>query len=424
MADRRLLTGLPAPRQVGLHLLGLETYRGDALVLTVKLASAELGSYAQRRLQESYAAQLDRPQLDDIAVFDSHSGKQYSCNPRAIYEELRRRDTGLRCVWISYDGQFQLPDGGEVVPYQSQEHYELAARARILVSNTLQPKWYRKPAGQVYLQTWHGTPLKRICLDVENPQFASGLAYHDRVRADAGRWDALLAANTFSTSIFRRAFGFDGEILEFGYPRNDLLARPDQGGLAARVRGQLGLPDAAKIVLYAPTWRDDATSRADGYGFPQHLDLAAVTEAFGPDYVILVRAHPMLKETLLTGTADSKIIDVTDYPDITDLLLVADVLITDYSSVMFDFALTGRPILFFTYDLDRYRDKLRGFYLDFEAEAPGPLLRTNDEVMAAARDLPGLQREYHAAYAQFAARFCGLEDGRAAARTADWLLSR
>jgi CDP-glycerol glycerophosphotransferase len=424
VADRGLLARLPALRQDGLHAVKVETYRGDALLLSVRLASAELGGYAQQQLREWYGSQVASAQIEDIAVFDSHGGKQYSCNPRAVYEELRRRDSGLRCVWISYDGQFRVPDGGQVVAYQSREHYQLAARARLVVSNALQPKWYRKPAGQLYLQTWHGTPLKRICLDVEHPQFASGLAYHDQVRADVAGWDALVSANAFSTAIFRKAFGFDGDILEFGYPRNDVLAGPDAAGLAARVRGQLGLPAGARTVLYAPTWRDDATTRADGYGFPQHLDLGAVTRALGDDYVTLVRAHPMIKETLVTGTADSKIIDVTRYPDMADLLLIADVLITDYSSVMFDFALTGRPMLFFAYDLERYRDKLRGFYFDFEAEAPGPLLRSSDEVIDAARDLAGISRSYRAAYAGFAARFGSLEDGHAAARTVDWLLSR
>jgi CDP-glycerol glycerophosphotransferase len=106
-----------------------------------------------------------------------------------------------------------------------------------------------------------------------------------------------------------------------------------------------------------------------------------------------------------------------------DLLLIADVLITDYSSAMFDFAVTGRPMLFFTYDLERYRDRLRGFYFDFEAEAPGPLLRTSDDVIDALRSLEDVNRGYRAAYDAFAARFCGLDDGRAAARAVDWLLS-
>jgi CDP-glycerol glycerophosphotransferase len=422
--DRRLLAQLPAPRRAGIHEVTVGTHRGDALQIHVRPASADSGGYAQRMLQEWYGSNIGGGRIDDLVVFDSHGGKQYSCNPRAIYEELRRRDTGLQCVWITRDGQFTVPDGGRVVVQASREHYELAARARIVVSNMLQPDWYRRPAGQLYLQTWHGTPLKRICLDVERPQFLNGMAYHDRVRQDVANWDALLSANTFSTPIFRRAFGFDGDILEYGYPRNDLLRDPDSDGRAAGIRRRLGLRPDQRIVLYAPTWRDDATTRAAGYGFPRHLDLDAVARALGPDDIVLVRAHQMIREALVTGTSDGRVADVTSYADMADLLLIADVLITDYSSAMFDFAVTGRPMLFFTYDLERYRDRLRGFYIDFEAEAPGPLLRTSDDVIAALRGLEDASRGYRAAYDAFATKFCRLEDGQAAARTVDWLLSR
>ena len=424
VADRGLLARLPDPRQAGIHEVAVETYRGDALRLAVRLAFAEKGPYAQRKLKDWYTSRAGSVPIADLAVFDSHGGKQYSCNPRAVYEELRRRDAGLDCVWITRDGQVTVPDGGRVVVRGSREHYELAARARFIVSNMLQADWYRRPPGQLYLQTWHGTPLKRICLDVETPQFPTGVAYHDRVRADVVNWDALLSENAFSTPIFRKAFGFDGDILEFGYPRNDVLSSPESAERASRVRRQLGLPAGTRTVLYAPTWRDDATTRAGGFGFPQHLDLDAVTQALGADHVMLVRAHQKMREAMVTGVADSRIIDVTPYPDIADLLLIADVLITDYSSVMFDFAVTGRPMLFFTYDLERYRDKLRGFYLDFEAEAPGPLLRTSDDVIDSLRDLDDVSSGYRAAYDAFAARFCRLDDGHAAARTVDWLLGQ
>ena len=114
--------------------------------------------------------------------------------------------------------------------------------------------------------------------------------------------------------------------------------------------------------------------------------------------------------------------DVTAYPDITSLLLITDILITDYSSVMFDFATTGRPMLFFTYDLERYRDQLRGFYFDFETQAPGPLLATNAELIAAMRDIGQVAESYQQAQAAFTARFCPLDDGHAAARAVDCLL--
>ena len=139
--------------------------------------------------------------------------------------------------------------------------------------------------------------------------------------------------------------------------------------------------------------------------------------------MLLIRLHTQTRDDLPTAAAGNFAINVTGYPDITDLYLISDVLVTDYSSTMFDFAGTGRPMLFFTYDLDRYRDTLRGFYFDFEATAPGPLLSTSDDVIEALRDIGRIERSYQAAYAAFRARYCSLDDGHAAARAVDRLLA-
>src|SRR5260370_39871133 len=146
------------------------------------------------------------------------------------------------------------------------------ARARYVVSNDLSPPWFRKRDHQICLQTWHGTPLKRVGLDIGRPQFTGGLIYPDLIRQDAAGWDVLLAQNAFAAPIFRHAFGFDGEIIQTGYPRNDLLRHPQRDLLAAQVRGRLGLPAGKKVVLYAPTWRDDAFPPNGGYPFPPQPD--------------------------------------------------------------------------------------------------------------------------------------------------------
>src|ERR1022692_4885485 len=186
----------------------------------------------------------------------------------------------------------------------------------------------------------------------------------------------------------------------------------------------IGIPAGKRIVLYAPTWRDDAATEATGrYRFDLKLDLAAAAAALGDDHVILIRMHTQVQSTLPDRTAGGFAINVTRYPDITDLYQISDVLITDYSSAMFDFAGTGRPMLFFTSDLDSYRDKLRGFYFDFEASAPGPLLLTSAEVIDALRDIGRIERSFKPAYSAFAAQYCSLDDGHAAARTVHRLLT-
>ena len=176
-------------------------------------------------------------------------------------------------------------------------------------------------------------------------------------------------------------------------------------------------------MLYVPTWRDDAFQQAGRYRFDLRLDLDAVSEALGEDHVILLRAHFNVRDPLAERDLGAGLMDVTGYPDIADLYLITDVLVTDYSSAMFDFAVTGRPILFFTYDLERYRDQLRGFYFDFEAEAPGPLLRATADVIDALRDIDTVAAAHRAAYDAFTSKFCALDDGSAAARVVDRMLA-
>ncbi len=422
---RGLLPSLPDFHAASTHQIAALPYRTDALRLRSRtsIGDDERGRYARRQLERhDYPQALARP-LRDLAVFDSFSGRQCSCNPRAIYERLRAALPDLECAWVSRDGQFSVPDGGRTVFVDSRSHFEALAQARYVIFNDTLPAWFKKRDGQFCLQTWHGTPLKRIGLDIERPQFATGLIYPDVLRKDAADWDVLLSPNGFSTPIFRHALGFSGEIMESGYPRNDLLHKQGQEQRAAAIRERLGLPHGKRVVLYAPTWRDDALQLNGRYRFELQLDLDAAAKSLGGDHVLLLRLHANERNGGRPRGHGGFVFDVTHYPDITDLYLISDVLITDYSSVMFDFAGTGRPMLFFTYDLERYRDKLRGFYFDFEAEAPGPLVRTTDEVVEALRDVDQIAAAHQQAYKAFKAKFCALDDGAAAARVVDRLLA-
>ncbi len=229
--------------------------------------------------------------------------------------------------------------------------------------------------GAEYLQTWHGTPLKHIHFDV----FQAPPGRLDYLTRDVRRWDHLISPNQASTGPLRQAFGFTGEVAETGYPRNDVLVSPHAGEVRANVRAQFGIPDDKKIVLYTPTWRDDLLDEDGKQDFRLHLDLDQFSEQLGDDHVLLMRLHYMVSGRL--GDIDHPgVFDVSFHPNVSDLYLAADVMITDYSSTMFDFAVTGKPLLFFTYDLAHYRDTLRGFYFDFHLSAPGPLLHTNAEV--------------------------------------------
>ena len=389
-----------------------------------RLRRIEQGNFAQRALRRGYYPAMLRTPVRDSVFFVSWKGKQCGDNPLGIAEELRRRGDDREHLWAITDWSVPVPEGGTGVLRGTQEYYEALARSKYLISNDDMQAPFRKRDGQVYLQTWHGTPLKRIGFDITNPQFISGTAYFDHLAADIAQWDLLLSPNTFSTPIMRRAFRYDGEICEYGYPRNDLLSRADTAEVAARVRARLGLPAGKRVVLYAPTWRDNQVyANGRRYRFDMRLDLERAWRELGQDHVFLIRGHHHMADDVPAGMRAGFAINVTAYPDITELFLVSDVLVTDYSSAMFDYAVTGRPILFFTYDLAEYRDNLRGFYFDFEAEAPGPLLDSSAGVIEAVKDVDSVAAPYRDAYRRFAARFSSLDDGKAAARICDRLFA-
>jgi CDP-glycerol glycerophosphotransferase len=311
----------------------------------------------------------------------------------------------------------RVPDTAEVLREGSREHYEAMARARYVVTNDHFPDWFTRRPDQSCVQTWHGTPLKRLGLDVSQMR-GTMRRFQRKWDRQVANWQHVLSPNRFSTPILRRAYAIDGEMLETGYPRVDALAGADREALTARLRARLGLPDGKRVVLYAPTYRDQVKDSDGRYRLDLRLDLERLRRALGDDSVLLFRKHHYIVDPV-PATPDGFVRDVSSYPDGTELLLAADVLVTDYSSMMVDFANTGRPMLFYTYDLEAYRDEVRGFYLDLVATAPGPMLGTTDELIDALRDLDGVQREFAPRYADFVSKFCELDDGGAAARVVD-----
>ncbi|MGW5411807.1 bifunctional glycosyltransferase/CDP-glycerol:glycerophosphate glycerophosphotransferase [Actinomadura geliboluensis] len=417
------LDRMPVERTIDGRRYVLREQGYDVPVLEVHsdLRPGERGAYRQARTRaRHYRAPRRLRPLRPAVLYDSYSGKQYSDSPRAIHEELVRRGADVEHLWVVRDAQVELPETARPVRLWGAEWYEAMARSRYVISNAHLPEWFVRRPGQVVVQTWHGTPLKRIGFDIEDVHFANA-RYLEKVAKEAPNWSYLVSPNAFSTPILRRAFRYEGELIETGYPRNDILASPDRSLLAERVRERLGLPADKRAVLYAPTWRDDSYYGPGKYRLDMRLDLERAAAELGDDHVLLVRRHPNVVDTV-PEVGDGFVRDVSAYPDIAELFLAADVLMTDYSSLMFDYANTGRPILFFTYDLEHYRDELRGFYFDFEDEAPGPLLGSSDEVIEALRSLDQVERDYAEPYDRFVRRFCELDDGKAASRVADRIL--
>jgi CDP-glycerol glycerophosphotransferase len=420
---RELRDRLPLRAVVGHKpfTLGARGDHSPVLLVVRDLDEDERGGYHQRRLRTvAYPAHREQP-LRDAVVYVNYGGRQYSDSPRAIHEELVRRGSPLEQLWVVRDGRCRVPDTVTAVREGSREFHEALARARYVVSNDHFPSWFARRPDQLVLQTWHGTPLKRLGLDVSDTRksrrrFKRG--WDDQVR----NWQYVLSPNRFSTPILKGAYAIEGEMLETGYPRVDVLAGPDRAERSRRLRARLGIPEGVRTVLYAPTYRDHVVDRRGRYRLDQRLDIERLRAVVGEDTMILYRKHHYIFDAV-PATADGFVRDVSSYPDGTELMLAADVLVTDYSSMTVDFANTGRPVLFYTYDLDAYKDEIRGFYLDFVNTVPGPLLRTSDELGEALRDLDAVRTAYAERYEAFRAGFCELDDGRAAARVVDRLFS-
>ncbi|CAM3981093.1 CDP-glycerol:glycerophosphate glycerophosphotransferase [Mesobacillus zeae] len=355
---------------------------------------------------------LKLPLKNNYIVFESFLGKNYSDSPRNIYEYIIENNLDFKCIWVFTDKRRKIPGNAKVVKRFSLAYYYYFAVSKYWINNMRQPLHLVKRDGNVFLETWHGTPLKKLVFDMKdiysaNPRYKSDFYHQSRA------WDYLLSPNKYSSEVFKSAFKFDKEMLEYGYPRNDILYAPDKEVISNRVKGSIGIPHGKKVILYAPTWRDDEFYEPGKYKFNLRLDLKKMKEKLGDEYIIALRMHYFIADNLNVEEFEGFAYNVSKYDDIAELYLISDILITDYSSVFFDYANLQRPILFYTYDLDKYRDQLRGFYIDFENEAPGPLLRTSDEVIDNIINIDQVIKDKALAYAAFYEKFCSWHDGKA-----------
>ncbi|MBP7818467.1 MAG: CDP-glycerol glycerophosphotransferase family protein [Rhodoluna sp.] len=377
-----------------------------------KFAPMRLAGAAKRRAAikvRAFQYQLDRKRpLVNAVLFESFQGKVIGDSPYDIYLGLKDARPDLQFIWVTAPAT-KAPAGTIGVAFGSAAYLRALATSKYLVNNSNFPPYFRKAAGQIYLQTWHGTPLKRLGRDIAQNNLTK--SYLDTMDREAKAWDYLISPNAFCTEIFPSCFGYSGEILEVGYPRNDKLTNATETE-RQRIRESIGVSDpSVTLVMYAPTWRDYSRTATGNWQSVFYLDENLEL----PDgFKLIYRGHTNTHEAHKDGGSE-RFIDVTRYPNITDLYLAADALITDYSSVMFDFTVTGKPIIFMTPDLERYRAE-RGFYFDFETEAPGPILSTQDEVVAALKNLGEVERNYQKKYRNWQLKFDAHEDGKAASR--------
>ncbi|MET9804030.1 CDP-glycerol glycerophosphotransferase family protein [Streptomyces sp. NPDC006368] len=408
----RLPGGLDGVRH---HLLGRNAYLGYRLLRTANDRRRDLRTAAAIRAEQAAAVRtrrryhraLRRRVDQDLAVFSAYWDRGVHCNPAAIAAELAELAPDIHRVWIVEESRVPLlrPGTDHVVPGTAR-YWDVLARAKYLVNNVNFPNGVIKRPGSVHVQTHHGTPLKRMGVDQrDHPAAAQGLNF-DTLLERIDRWDYSLSANSHSTEVWARAYPSGYRSLDYGYPRNDVYYRATGDDVLA-ARARLGIEPGRRAILYAPTHRDHEAR------WTPRLDLPRLADRLGDDTVLLVRGHYF--HDRLPGPRHPRVLDVTGWDPVEDLALAADVLVTDYSSIMFDYANLDRPIVIHADDWETYT-RVRGVYFDLTAEAPGPVARDQHELTdiltsPAWRD-EAARKQRH----DFRLRFCEYDDGRAAER--------
>ena len=349
----------------------------------------------------------------DTVVFESHLGKQYSDSPKYIYEELRRSGAEHTAIWSYAKSPAGFPKEAKLVRRGSWQYYLALARAGFWVDNQgFTPDAVKRPQ-TTYIQTWHGSAYKRM--GVDDPQLKrSGRARRARFQQAIDRYDAFLIRSEHDARTLAKGLGVRAELIRSGYPRNDPLVNGgDTDALAARLKLT---GDERTVVLYAPTFRAGPNGKAQKR-FAMPFDLEEFAEEFGRTHVLLVRPH-YLNTAVVPPSLSGVVRDVGAVHDVTSLLLLSDALVTDYSSLMFDYALLDRPTVFFAPDLEDYA-RSRGTYFDLREEAPGPVVTSPEELFAALADLPGVAARYAGRRRAFVDRYGEYDRGTAAKQVVD-----
>lgn len=362
---------------------------------------------------------------DKMIMFEAYMGRYFVCSPKAIYNAMQNDE---RCSDFKYVWAFKNPDDFKyleenkntvVVKYGSRQYYRYHAAAKFWVTNSRLKEIIKKKDDQVYIQCWHGTPLKKLGYDISVKGGNAMNSINDirkKYKTDSKRYTYMISPSAFCTEKFASAFDLEDKSIlkETGYPRNDFLYNYTQQDVA-EIKDRLGIKGDRKIILYAPTWRDDQHKAGMGYVYKAQMDFDKMQREFGDEYIILFRTHYFVANYIDLSKYEGFVYNVSTYDDINDLYIISDLLITDYSSVFFDYSNLKRPIYFYMYDFDEYKNNLRDFYIDL-SELPGPITKTQDELMDELKNISTYESRYREIYDKFNARFTYHEDGHSSVR--------
>lgn len=418
--DRTAALGLPLETVVNSHRIRLSmTKFGNAWIrLEPPLRDDEVGPYNQKKMQQKYIDYKGEVEKGTV-LFHAYLGAHASDSSRAISEYLVEHRKDLRIVWATVSEAVEIPRGSHRVILNSNAWYDMMARAEFLVHNIYFDAWFAIKPGQKYLQTWHGTPLKTI-----NRTYWNGIgrsqAWINRMDSQAASWTYLISPSPYYSEIVSLESGFTGGLLETGYPRNDqLVPSPRATNTRTNVREGLGIEAEDTVVLYAPTWREGLSTRSWKAEMVQFLDADELIENLGSGFKLLIRGHGHNARTASSQQTGNCVIDVTHHENINELYLAADVIVTDYSSVMFDAVVANKPLVFFVPDLKDYNASRRGVYLDISEIAPGPLLFSQEDLANTLRDLDSEALIASEEYIEFKKKYAPYEDGNSTKRVVD-----
>jgi len=363
----------------------------------------------------------------NVIVFESFMGRAYSDSQKAIYNEMIN-DTYFKdfvFVWAfkNPENYQHLANGNTlIIKYGSKEFYKYMSKAKYWITNSRLPEYLIKKKEQIYIQCWHGTPLKRLGFDikVEGGNVMNTMReIKEKYEQDAKRYDYMLSPSAFCTEKFISAFNLkklkkEDIMIEEGYPRNDKLFNFTQE-YVNELKDNLGIPKNKKVILYAPTWRDNQHEAGVGYTYNLNLDFDKLKERLENDYVIIFRTHYFVSNSFDFEKYKGFIFNMSEHDDVNDCYILSDIIITDYSSVFFDYANLKRPMLFYMYDLDEYQGKLRDFYFDL-SELPGPIVKTQEELEKEILNINDYEEKYKEKYKKFNDTFNYLDDGQVSKR--------
>lgn len=330
-----------------------------------------------------------------VIMYDSYWSDQFACSPKAIYEAQEKLYPGMKAVWVFNDVEMPITHKGIKIKRNSLMYWYYLARAKFIVHNTNMPNPYDKRPGQKELFIPHGSFMKVMGHDT--PEYK---LYSDEKKAlfdmRIGRWDYVAVPSDFMEEKIDSAFSFKGTVIKEGLPRN--LGILEANDRKDQIKEALNIPKHHKVVMYAPTWREGRKNELK-------LDLDVLQKEL-VDTTILVRTHYLVSRSISITEYEPFAKDVSGYGDIEDLYAISDLLITDYSSVMFDYAYTGKPMLFFSYDLEKYVNSERGTYLEYEKVVPGDIVRSTEAMLPALKDIEAYQRRTQSELNEFADTYC------------------